>query len=50
MVSFSTYFDGLCAVKELDKKEVLERAGLISPTQDSEINKYYNSAFYGQKR
>ncbi|SHI22209.1 hypothetical protein SAMN02745823_03567 [Sporobacter termitidis DSM 10068] len=49
MVSFSAYFDRLCDEKGLDKKDVLERAGLISPTQDSEINRYYNSAFYGQK-
>lgn len=49
MVSFSTYFDRLCAAKGLDKKEVLERAALLSPTQDADINKYYNSAFYGQK-
>jgi hypothetical protein len=49
MLSFSAYFDSVCASRELDKKDVLERAGLISPTQDPEINKYYNSAFYGQK-
>lgn len=49
MESFSAYFDALCTAKALDKKEVLERAGLISPTQDPEINQYYNSAFYGQK-
>jgi len=49
MESFSAYFDALCAAKALDKKEVLERAGLISPIQDPEINQYYNSAFYGQK-
>jgi hypothetical protein len=49
MASFGAYFDSLCEMKRLDKKQVLERAGLISPVLDPEINKYYNSAFYGQK-
>lgn len=46
---FSDYFIKLCDEKNLDKKKVLERAGLVSAQLDPEKNKYYYNAFYGQK-
>ncbi len=46
---FSDYFVRLCDARGYDKKQILEKAGLVSAQLDPEQNKYYYNAFYGQK-